>query len=126
MSRRLTVLLLLPFLIAPASGCFRYRGQLPGIIRRVPASEYKVVGDFEIHIRRKWIAFGLVQIGHKNLEALIREEVEEDGGDGAVNVVIQTRVEFKDVLWSALLAPTVGQSRSIVVTGDVIKFHNPY
>lgn len=124
--KRLALVLLLAVAAAPSAGCFRYRGQLPGVIRRIPPTEYDVVGSFEIHIRRKWIGGGQLPIGHDNLEARIREAVEKEGGDGAVNVSIETRMDFKDLMWSALLAPTIGQCRSIVVSGDVIKFRSPY
>lgn len=121
MKRWLAVLLV--FAVVPASGCYHYRGELPGVLRRVDAREYEVVGDFDVRIERKWWAFGMIKLGHGDMREKVREAVREKGGDGAVNVEIVTEIDGRDVLWTALLMlALLGQSRHMEVRGQVIKF----
>ena len=118
-----TLLILLLAMGLGGSGCYRFKGELPGVLRRVPPTEYQVVGEFEIRIERKWWLFGFAKIGHTDMRRAVREAVAEKGGDGAVNLVIVTSVDGKDILWSALLAlALLGQSRHMEIRGQVIKF----
>jgi len=87
---------------------------------------YEVISNFTINDKAGWI-LGLIPVNqpagdnHTYFADMIEAQVQEAGGDAAINVTIRAQFQFLDILVNAV---TFGAylPRTVTVTGDVIKY----
>ena len=119
--RRFPALVLALTIALLASGCFTTRYTIPPEHAR---DSYDVIGSFEEQRKASWAILGLVPIREAEVEQLIADAVEREGGDAATNVVVTAQYDGGDVLIS-LIVGGLFNTRSYRVTGDVVRFRTP-
>lgn len=109
------ILILVAFV---ASGCFTVQYTIPPEHER---TSYDVIGSFEVKQRASWLILGLVPMREADVEDIVTDEVERQGGDAATNVVVTAQYDGVDVI-VGLLVGGIFNTRSYTVTGDVVQF----
>lgn len=92
------------------------------------ARPYEVVSSFKVNDKAGWV-LGLIPANppagdnHQYLAQLIDQQVQDAGGDAAINVTIRAQFQFLDILINCaslgLYLP-----RTVTVEGDIIRYTN--
>ena len=83
--------------------------------------EFSVLKHFTVTDRSGWFLFGLIKSGHTNLNEIIQDELKSAGGEGVINLKIETIYDPVDVL-IGLLVGGLYNTRATHLEGDIIKY----
>jgi hypothetical protein len=77
------------------------------------------LGNFEFRDKTQYIFFNLFAVSKVEVADVIKQELTKRGGDGIVNLSIESRLEPPDALFQ-LIYPFYGQ-RTVIIKGEVFK-----
>ena len=77
------------------------------------------LGNFEFKDNTKYIFFNLFAVSKIEIAEVVKQELTKRGGDGIVNLSIESRLETLDAILQ-LIYPFYGQ-RTVIIKGEVIK-----
>lgn len=91
--------------------------------RRTPAPD-EIVGHFQ-HTWRHWeMAWGFITLtDHFDLEGYLREQLEAQGGDAVVNLMVRSDFGASYLVTSLLFI--FPESVQVTVEGDIVRERNP-
>jgi len=110
------------------SGCYAQKYVAGGLDYQAKMSgaaaekqEYTVIKSFDVTDRSGWFVFGLIPVGHTDLNDIVNQEIKAVGGDAVINLKIETKYDFVDVL-IGILVGGIYNSRVSYIQGDIIKY----
>ncbi len=83
--------------------------------------EYSVIKHFSVTDRSGWFIIGLIPSGHTNVNEIVSNELKAAGGDAVINLKIETKHDFVDVL-IGILVGGIYNTRVSIIEGDIIKY----
>ena len=121
----LSVLLITSVLL---SGCFAQKYVAGSLDQQAKMSgaaaetqQYDVIKSFSVTDRSGWFVFGLIPVAHTDVQEIVDQEVKSVGGDAVINLTVESKYDFVDVL-IGILVGGIYNSRVSYISGDVIKY----
>lgn len=85
------------------------------------AAEAESVGTMDVDRRTVFLVAELITVVDSELDEVIRRELARTGGDAVINLRIEERYDFLDVV-VAVLAGGIVNTRSATLRGDVVRW----
>lgn len=89
--------------------------------RTASADEVEPAGQMEVSRRAVFLVAELITVADAELDEVIRRELTRTGGDAVLNLRIEERYDFLDVV-VALIAGGLVNTRSATIRGDVVQW----
>lgn len=126
--KRFLIILLTIWFVFILGGCFAQKYVAGSVDKPTMMSgsaaetrEYTVIKHFSITDRSGWFILGLIPSGHTNINEIVSNELKASGGDAVINLKIETKYDFIDIVIGALVGG-IYNTRVSIIEGDIIKY----